>query len=59
MTRGELDAKSRASLIENLKRFYDWSGKWQNQDPYLILDLQEVKTTWHPVQQSAASGGGY
>ena len=59
MTRGELDVKSRASLIENVKRFYDWTNKWQNQDPYLILDLQEVKTTWHPVQQSAASGGGY
>jgi len=59
MTRGELDTKSRASLTENVKRFYDWSNKWQNQDPYLILDLQEVKTTWHPVQQSAASGGGY
>ena len=59
MTRGELDAKSRASLIENVKRFYDWTNKWQNQDPYLILDLQEVKTTWHPVQQSASGGGGY
>ena len=59
MTRGELDVKSQASLIENVKRFYDWTNKWQNQDPYLILDLQEVKTTWHPVQKSVASGGGY
>jgi len=59
MTRGEMDPKSRASLIENVKRFYDWTSKWQNQDPYLILDLQEVKTTWHPVQQSSTSGAGY
>ena len=47
------------SITENLKRYSDWSHKWQEKGPYLILDLQEVKTTWHPVQTSAASGNGY
>lgn len=47
----------------NLKRifFYD-KIKWnteQGQSPYLILDSQEIKTTWHPVENIAGSGGGY
>ena len=47
----------------NLKRifFYD-KVKWnteQGQSPYLILDTQEIKTTWHPVENIAGSGGGY
>ena len=48
---------------QNLKRilFYD-KIKWntdQGQSPYLILDTQEIKTTWHPVENIAGSGGGY
>jgi acyl-CoA reductase-like NAD-dependent aldehyde dehydrogenase len=47
----------------NLKRvfFYD-KIKWNNdqgQSPYFILDTQEIKTTWHPVENIAGSGGGY
>ena len=46
----------------NLKRifFYD-KIKWNNdegQSPYFILDTQEIKTTWHPVENIAGSGGG-
>lgn len=59
IAREGLDEKSRDAVIENVKRLFDWTTKVNDQDPYLILDLQEVKTTWHPVQQSAASGGGY
>ena len=38
---------------ENMKRVVtrtkiDWSGD-DAQDPYLIRDTQEVKTTWHPI----------
>lgn len=47
------------SLVENVKRYHDWTASWQKQGPYHILDLQEVKTTWHPVQQNVSSGGGY
>jgi acyl-CoA reductase-like NAD-dependent aldehyde dehydrogenase len=47
----------------NLKRvfFYD-KIKWnteQGQSPYFILDTQEIKTTWHPVENTAGSGSGY
>lgn len=54
-----LKVASKESLVENVKRFHDWSLNWQKQGPYLILDLQEVKTTWHPIQQSVGAGGGY
>jgi acyl-CoA reductase-like NAD-dependent aldehyde dehydrogenase len=47
----------------NLKRifFYD-KIKWytdEGQSPYFIMDTQEIKTTWHPVENIAGSGGGY
>jgi acyl-CoA reductase-like NAD-dependent aldehyde dehydrogenase len=47
----------------NLKRifFYD-KVKWNTeagQSPYFILDTQEIKTTWHPVEDIAGSGAGY
>jgi acyl-CoA reductase-like NAD-dependent aldehyde dehydrogenase len=38
---------------ENMKRVVDRAGidwsKGGTQDPYLIRDTQEVKTTWHPI----------
>lgn len=45
---------------ENLKRtrFYD-SGELETGDPQLIIDLQEIKTTWHPVENIQGSGSGY
>ncbi len=47
----------------NVKRivFYDhlnWYGN-DAQSPYLIMDTQEIKTTWHPVENIAGAGGGY
>jgi acyl-CoA reductase-like NAD-dependent aldehyde dehydrogenase len=47
----------------NLKRvqFYD-SINWERpagQSPYFILDTQEIKTTWHPIENIAGAGGGY
>ncbi len=47
----------------NLKRifFYD-NIKWENpagQSPYFIFDTQEIKTTWHPVENIAGAGGSY
>src|SRR6187397_361494 len=47
----------------NMKRIYIYNKiKWnieQGQSPYFILDTQEIKTTWHPVESIAGSGGGY
>jgi acyl-CoA reductase-like NAD-dependent aldehyde dehydrogenase len=29
------------------------------QSPYFILDTQEIKTTWHPIENIGSGGGGY
>jgi hypothetical protein len=53
-------AKENATL--NVKRVFvydrDWSKK-ESQDPYLILDTQEIKTTWHPIESIGAGGAKY
>lgn len=47
----------------NLKRifFYDRIDWYQpgGQSPYFIMDTQEIKTTWHPVENIAGAGAGY
>lgn len=46
----------------NVKRFFHWHKNWkkdENQNPYLILDLQEIKTTWHPVENIGMGGMKY
>lgn len=47
----------------NLKRVTypkvsDWM-KDEGQSPYFILNTQEVKTTWHPIERGQGGGGGY
>jgi acyl-CoA reductase-like NAD-dependent aldehyde dehydrogenase len=59
IARKGLDEASKMAVVDNVKRMIDWKHKMDVQDPYKILDLQEVKTTWHPVQVSASGGGGY
>ncbi|MET0636472.1 MAG: aldehyde dehydrogenase family protein [Chitinophagaceae bacterium] len=48
---------------DNLKRVFFYNGiDWYSdggQSPYFILDTQEIKTTWHPIENIAGSGGGY
>lgn len=53
----------REKSATNLKRitFYDkinWNTD-EGQSPYFIMDTQEIKTTWHPVENIAGAGGGY
>jgi acyl-CoA reductase-like NAD-dependent aldehyde dehydrogenase len=46
----------------NVKRSFNWNKDWnkeENQDPYLILDLQEIKTTWHPIENIGIGGAKY
>ena len=48
--------------VENVKRVKNYSRDWhdsESQDPYLIHDFCEVKTTWHPIEKISASGSGY
>lgn len=50
-------------IAANLKRVKNW----KNEDleatnllsPYSIKDFTEVKTTWHPIEQSGTNSGGY
>jgi acyl-CoA reductase-like NAD-dependent aldehyde dehydrogenase len=47
----------------NVKRVFDYSETdWtqaESQNPYLILDAQEIKTTWHPIENVGAAGAKY
>lgn len=46
----------------NVKRSFTWNKDWNKedtQDPYLILDLQEIKTTWHPIENIGIGGAKY
>jgi len=46
----------------NVKRSFNWNKDWtksENQNPYLILDLQEIKTTWHPIENIGIGGAKY
>lgn len=59
----EIKKMMQEKSAQNLKRiiFYDkikWSTD-EGQSPYFIQDTQEIKTTWHPVENIAGAGGGY
>jgi acyl-CoA reductase-like NAD-dependent aldehyde dehydrogenase len=59
----DIQKMMRERSASNLKRifFYD-KVNWYSpngQSPYFIQDMQEIKTTWHPVENIAGAGGGY
>ena len=47
----------------NVKRIHIYKNiNWlseKGQSPYFIMDAQEIKTTWHPIENIGAGGGGY
>ena len=47
----------------NVKRVFIYNNKvWskaENENPYLILDTQEIKTTWHPIENIGSAKSGY
>lgn len=46
----------------NVKRSFFWNYDWkkiQSEHPYFIMDLQEIKTTWHPIESIGGAGGKY
>lgn len=59
----QAELKSLAALSSgNVKRSREWQKNWEETsaaNPYLIMDLQEVKTTWHPIEQIGVSGAKY
>lgn len=59
--REELKTMQQNSSL-NVKRFFHWNKDWskqENQNPYLIMDLQEIKTTWQPVETSGMGASKY
>ena len=59
----EIKKMMQEKSAQNLKRifFYD-KIKWnteEGQSPYFIQDTQEIKTTWHPIENIAGAGAGY
>lgn len=51
-----------AGAASNVKRVLVYSsdfGKADNQHPYSINDLQEIKTTWHPIEQIGGATSTY
>lgn len=63
---GRNDANERKTVAENaalnVKRCFFWDKDWtqlDEQNPYLILDLQETKTTWHPIENIGIGGAKY
>lgn len=53
----------RENAALNMKRPVLYSDKnWNNDDaqsPYMIMDTQEIKTTWHPIENIGGTKGGY
>jgi acyl-CoA reductase-like NAD-dependent aldehyde dehydrogenase len=53
--------QEKASL--NVKRVILYNKvKWHNEDaenPYMIMDTQEIKTTWHPIENIGGAKAGY
>ena len=48
--------------VANLKRVFIFNQDWQNEEGkglYYIVDLQEVKTTWHPIENIGGASSSY
>jgi len=53
-------AEENAAL--NVKRTLHWRDNWtkpSGQGPDYIMDLQEIKTTWHPIEKTGVGGAKY
>src|SRR5436190_2711592 len=59
----DIQKMMREKSAMNLKRIFFYNKvNWyieEGQSPYFIMDIQEIKTTWHPVENIAGAGGGY
>jgi len=52
----------RSLASNNVKRISSYDKDWMDtaqQDPYFIMDAQEIKTTWHPIENIGSEGSGY
>lgn len=54
--------KIQENAVMNVKRVFPYSRDWMKSDAqnmYMIADLQEVKTTWHPIENIGGSTSSY
>jgi acyl-CoA reductase-like NAD-dependent aldehyde dehydrogenase len=52
----------REKAVCNVKRIFSYDRDWRKdsaQDPYMITDLQEIKTTWHPIENIGGATSSY
>jgi hypothetical protein len=57
-----LSRNAQEAAIDNLKRCQLYSLDYfdsKNQGLHFITDFQEIKTTWHPIEQIAGGAAGY
>lgn len=59
----EIKKMIREKAAQNLKRVFiydhvNWASE-QGQSPYFIMDGQEIKTTWHPIENIGGAKAGY
>jgi acyl-CoA reductase-like NAD-dependent aldehyde dehydrogenase len=55
----ELQTKGAANVKRIVPRKnVNWFGE-EGQSPYFIMDTQEIKTTWHPIENIGGGGSGY
>lgn len=48
-----------ASSVKRIRSYnYDWTSD-ESENPYLIQDFQEVKTTWHPIEHVGGATSSY
>jgi acyl-CoA reductase-like NAD-dependent aldehyde dehydrogenase len=50
------------SAIDNLKRIFSWDSDWtemKSQGLNYVTDIQEVKTTWHPIENIGGATSSY
>jgi acyl-CoA reductase-like NAD-dependent aldehyde dehydrogenase len=50
------------AAVDNLKRKYEFAADWNKTDAqglHYISDLQEIKTTWHPIENIGGTTSSY
>jgi acyl-CoA reductase-like NAD-dependent aldehyde dehydrogenase len=58
----ELSVAAQEAAVDNLKRCKLYTNDFSSnaaQGLHYISDFQEIKTTWHPIEQIAGGAGGY
>lgn len=50
------------AAVDNLKRKYEFTADWNKSDAqglHYISDMQEIKTTWHPIENIGGATSSY